>query len=390
MKVLQVCDYYQYLGGTETYIINLSRDLEAQGHAISVMYSIKTEKTFSLPNRGEYFFPAIMVDEKLSLNQKKEIQEIIAKENPDIIYIHNVLNSYLIDKLSKMRPVVRFIHDHNIFCPKGDKFLDLKGKVCPAACGISCFFNAYINRCLPRNPFNTIRLIRQRQRQAGINKEINIIVASNYMKGCLIQNGFDGAKIKIIPYYTIPMQYDQVFFKDFILFVGRIHKTKGLQYLLSALARCPQEIKLVVIGEGKYSDELKTLVSKQELGKRVEFLGWFSKEKIVSYLVNCLALVVPSLWPEPFGIVGIEAMSYKKPVIASNVGGLPEWLKDNVNGFLVEYNDVDKLAEKINFLFYNKNKAKDMGQEGEKIFQEKFSKDRHINDLIGFFNELGQ
>ncbi|MCQ9205353.1 MAG: glycosyltransferase family 4 protein [Omnitrophica bacterium] len=390
MRILQVCDYYQYLGGTETYIINLSRDLEAQGHSISVMYAIKTDKTFFSDNRGEHYFAAIMVDEKLSLNQEKEIREIIDKENPDIIYIHNVFNSYLIDKLSKMRPVVRFIHDHNIFCPKGDKFLDLKGKVCPCACGISCFFNAYINRCLPRNPFKTIRLIRQKRRQAGINKKINIIVASNYMKGCLIQNGFWSAKIKVISYYTTPIKYDQVFFKDFLLFVGRVHKTKGLQILLPALAKSSSNIKLVVIGEGRYMDEAKSLASKLKLKNRVSFLGQLSQEKIVEYFVDCFALVISSRWPEPFGIVGIEAMSYKKPVIASDVGGICDWLDDNTNGFLVDNSDAEKLAEKIKFLYYNKDKAKDMGQEGYKIFQDKFSKDTHINNLIGFFNELKQ
>lgn len=83
-------------------------------------------------------------------------------------------------------------------------------------------------------------------------------------------------------------------------------------------------------------------------------------------------------------------MSYRKPVIAFNVGGISDWLKNNVNGFLVARKDVNELAEKIKFLFFNKEKAKKMGKEGEKFFKNQFTKDKHINRLLEIFNVLKQ
>lgn len=388
MKILQVCDYYQPLGGTESYILNLSCDLEKLGHRIAILYAIESGHALSFANREKYFFPELIDNQKINRNRENEIRRIIDKENPDVIYLHNISHTSYIDLLARLRPSVRFIHDHRVFCPKGDKFLDRENKICRRPCGLTCFINTYVNRCLPRNPLKATQLIKQTKKQIRTNSKIPVIVASNYMKDCLIQNGFQELQIKVMPYYTSPMQYGEVFFKDFIVFAGRIHKTKGLQFLLSVLTECPAEIKLFIIGDGAYRDTLQCIVSQLGLEDRVNFLGRLSQQAMADYFINCLAVVVPSRWPEPFGSVGIEAMSYKKPVIATDVGGISDWLQDGHNGFLVKYNDIAHFAERINLLFYNRKKAKDMGEKGYQMFLGEFSKDKHMHDLLDFFNHL--
>jgi len=331
--------------------------------------------------------------EEISINKQdeKKLDTILQKEKPDIVYVQNIKNPSVIHFLAQHKPVVRFVHDLSLFCLNWRKILPLKDIICPYPAGLHCIFNAYSSRCISRNPWIAFKKWRCSKQQLKMNRQLDkLIVASSYMKNCLIQNGFPPDRVEVIPYYTEPVNSDHVNFKNFVLFVGRIHETKGLQHLLKALKACPDELKLVVIGEGDYKSEIEKLISQNNLGLRVEFQGWHSQEQLHEFYLNCLALIVPSLWPEPFGIVGIEAMSYRKPVIAFDVGGISDWLKDGANGFLVKRNNIDELAEKMKFLYFNKEKAVQMGKEAEIKFNNLFTKDKHLNRLLEVFKELIQ
>jgi glycosyltransferase involved in cell wall biosynthesis len=218
-----------------------------------------------------------------------------------------------------------------------------------------------------------------------VNKKINLIVASGYMKNCLLQNGFDERKINILPYYCKDYGYDERHFDNFILFVGRIWLYKGLQFLIKALKNLPQSLKLVIAGEGDYLDDMKSLTADLGLGERVIFLGRISNDDLKQYYSNCLALVVPSIWAEPFGIIGIEAMASGKPVIAFDVGGISDWLEDNKSGFLVERENVAGLVEKINLFLNNRELATKMGDYGRKLYEEKYTQKYHIEKLLEIF-----
>ncbi len=386
-----VCDYYQYLGGAEQYVLSLSEHLESLGHEICVVYGQETQETLKIQGRREYFFPAISEENAINKRDGKKLDTIVQKENPDIIYVQNVKNPYVVHFLSRQKPVVRFVHDLSLFCLNWRKILPSQDIICPYPAGLRCIFNAYSSRCISRNPWIAFKKWRFNKKQLKISRQLDkLIVASFYMKTCLVQNGFSPDRVEVIPYYTEPVNFDRVNFKNFVLFVGRIHETKGLQHLLMALKACPDELKLLVIGEGDYKSDIEKLISQNNLGHRIEFLGWRSQERLHEFYLNCLALIVPSLWPEPFGIVGIEAMSYRKPVIAFDVGGISDWLEDGANGFLVERNNINELAEKMKFLYFNKEKATQMGEDAEIKFKNLFTKDKHTKSLLEIFKGLNQ
>ncbi len=391
MKILVACDYYQYLGGAEQYILSLMKNLEGLGHKICVVYGQKTQETLKIQGRGEYFFPSLIEEHSFDTSMEKDLDRILNKERPDLIYVQNIKNPFIIQYLSRQKSVVRFVHDLSLFCLNWRKILPSKDMICPYPAGFRCIFNAYSSRCISRYPWIALSKWRFNKKELNISRQLDkLIVASSYMKTCLIQNGFSTDRIEVIPYYTEPLKYDQVNFQDFVLFVGRIHETKGLQHLIMALKACPDELKLIVVGEGAYKKEIEKQISRFNLGHRVEFPGWHSQEQLSEYYLKCLALVVPSLWPEPFGIVGIEAMSYRKPVIAYNVGGISDWLEDGINGFIMERNNIASLTDKIKFLYYNKEKAVKMGEEAEIKFKNLFTKEKHIEHLLQVFKGLNQ
>ena len=98
-------------------------------------------------------------------------------------------------------------------------------------------------------------------------------------------------------------------------------------------------------------------------------------------------VVVPSTWPEPFGMVGIEAMAYGKPVIAFDVGGISEWLKDGETGFLVKLRDEVALAETLNLLLGDHSLAIRMGSKGREAVEKRFTPETHVDELLGRFQK---
>jgi glycosyltransferase involved in cell wall biosynthesis len=219
----------------------------------------------------------------------------------------------------------------------------------------------------------------------AVNKKINLIVASRYMKNCLLQNGFEERKINILPYYCKDYGSRDRHFDDFILFVGRIWLYKGIQFLVRALKDLPKSLKLVIAGDGDYLNDIKSLAADLGLENRIIFLGRVSNDDLEQYYHKCLALAVPSIWAEPFGIIGIEAMASGKPVIAFDVGGISDWLEDNKSGFLVERGNVAGLVEKINILLNNRELAAKMGDCGRKLYEQKYTVEHHIEKLLEIF-----
>jgi glycosyltransferase involved in cell wall biosynthesis len=126
-----------------------------------------------------------------------------------------------------------------------------------------------------------------------------------------------------------------------LLFVGRLDHLKGGSYLLDALPRvasmlgCP--IKVTFAGDGPERASWQTATTRltaRERRLRVEFTGWLDRDRIDALFARADLLVVPSVWPEPFGLVGLEAARHRLPVAAFAVGGIPDWLRPGVNGFL--------------------------------------------------------
>ncbi|MCP8309558.1 MAG: glycosyltransferase family 4 protein, partial [archaeon] len=180
-----------------------------------------------------------------------------------------------------------------------------------------------------------------------------------------------------------------------ILFVGRLVRQKGLEYLIKSL---PQIIKtvpkamLVVVGDGPFKAELIRL--SQELGvtKHVRFLGTYPYDRIQEVYQMADVVVLPSIptkvWSEQFGYVLIEAMACGKAVVGTRIGAIPEIIIDDVNGYLVPPYSSDSLALSISKLLLDPDKAKDMGKRGREMVIKKFSSSVVTGILSQFYKDL--
>ena len=183
-----------------------------------------------------------------------------------------------------------------------------------------------------------------------------IVTVSDDIRNDLIRRGAPQEKLYTIPTCgevkdCVPMEEE-----DFILSIGRLVKVKGLKYLVEAMKDV--DYKLIICGKGPEEKRLKKQISKLGLDDRIEMLGYVSEERKTELIGKCKMVVMPSLY-EAFGMVAVEVMAQRKPVICTNVNGLPETVGEG--GILVEPKDPKALSDAINMLLEDDGQRKELG-----------------------------
>lgn len=172
-----------------------------------------------------------------------------------------------------------------------------------------------------------------------------------------------------------------------VLFMGRIGKRKGIYDIIeSAKLITNPDIKINLYGDGELK-KFENLIKENNLEDKVSLYGWISDDKKDEAYRSADIYVLPS-YEEALPMSVLEAMSYELPVISTPVGGTPEAIEDNVNGFLIQPGDYNALAQKINLLSEDKELREKMGQESLRIAKEKFDINVIIKQLREIYDEL--
>jgi 1,4-alpha-glucan branching enzyme len=189
-----------------------------------------------------------------------------------------------------------------------------------------------------------------------INVSSKLIVHSHHMRE-IVEERYPGRKVIVIP-GSVRMEHfarpiGVVRHPKRILFVGRLVPYKGCQELIRAVAilrrEHGQDVELLIVGDGFYRKVLEQAVAEYNLTTVVTFAGKLDGEELVAAYQSAAMVIIPS-HREPFGLVGLEAMAAGTPVIASEVGGLAEYIQHGHTGLLTPPQHVEQLIENINFL----------------------------------------
>jgi glycosyltransferase involved in cell wall biosynthesis len=218
-----------------------------------------------------------------------------------------------------------------------------------------------------------------------------VVVASRFMGRLLERNGFDSERIAVLPLFpsgSVPHEPSPMSGRDSLLYMGQISRFKGLPLLLQALAKVPDSVTLEVAGDGPVRDKCEQMVRSHGLGSRVRFHGWQGRAALSELLRKAYAVVVPSTWNEPFGLVGLEAMAAARPVIAFDVGAVSEWLENGQTGLLVPEVSAQALARAIVQARANPDRAAAWGRAGHQRVQSAFTRRRHVEDLVALMQRL--
>jgi glycosyltransferase involved in cell wall biosynthesis len=165
---------------------------------------------------------------------------------------------------------------------------------------------------------------------------------------------------------------------------------KGVDVLLESLARVESPFECVILGDGSQRAACGRLSRRLGLGDRVHFEGFVPQARIADYYRNASLAVMSSLWPEPFGAAGLEAMRSGLPVVAFDAGGISEWLIDGVNGYLAPWMDRDAFAGRVDALLRDKALARRLGRAGREMVDEMYDFETYIDGLDGLFSRAAQ
>jgi glycosyltransferase involved in cell wall biosynthesis len=368
MRVAVIYSYRSKIGGIESYLDTVIKQLSHSGHDVSFWYEIKSDPTaeqIELP-RGvtSWCFEELGIDRAL---------KALREWTPDIIYSHGLLDTRLEEAVLGVAPAVIFVHGYYGTCISGSKtFSRPMARPCDHRFGTACLLNYHVRGCGGLNPLTMIdEYRRQSARLRSLPKYSAIITASNFMKTEFIRNGINAQKIHAL---SLPVVHtrdsDVVSLRGQqegairsvktngrarengshseswrLLFLGRMSRLKGGKFLLDALPRVSElldkPLRVTFAGEGPDRPTWEKKARRAEDVRpnvEIKFPGWLSGEDLDATLRATDLLVVPSVWPEPFGLVGPEAGLFGVPAAAFDVGGISDWLSDGVNGFLAPGN----------------------------------------------------
>ncbi|CAN7322919.1 glycosyltransferase [Rossellomorea sp. LjRoot5] len=235
------------------------------------------------------------------------------------------------------------------------------------------------------------------EEQLLIGASDHLIVCSEHMKDeikslftieapiAVIPNGVEMEKLDQLSPYTFSKPSTPYFFS-----IGRMVHEKGFDTIIRAASRLKEKgynISFVIAGKGPMLEQYRKTVIEEQLSDYVSFVGYISDRERNDHLKNCLAVIFPSLY-EPFGIVALEAMAFRKGVVASNTGGLKSIVKHEQTGLLFEPNQEHSLYTQLISLIEDPQKSEQLGELGFKMAQSMFSWDRIADQTIHVYDDV--
>lgn len=379
MKVLHICRRFRNAGGMERYLHDLCGLLAENGHESRVVYDEEAPDLFQIPSTpAERIVGVATWDPATNRSAWTRLEELASAYRPDLVHLHDPSNPYVTLRLQKRYPTLVCVQTTGHYC-LGTKFFPRGPRPCERAFGPACLALAVARGCASRRPTRLAREYpRVRRELESLRAARSIVVCSRYMRGVLARNGVPEERIVVVPSFSPGVEAASVCpcpAEPRLLFAGRITKGKGLELLLEALARLP-EATLDVVGDGDRASACHELARRLRVSERVRFLGWQPSEALSALYAGARVVVVPSVWPEPFGLVGVEAMACGRPVVAVGVGGIPEWLEDGKTGLLCEPTP-ESLSVAVSRLLADSSLAQAMGRRGRERWQQHFSPRAH-------------
>ena len=349
MRILHVLDRADAIGGVQTYLADLIPALARRG----VESSVACGTDGAVGGVQVDVVDGVAADGRsISKEAVARLIAVIEQRRPDLAVQHVAMSPGVTRALHDAQvPVVVHAHDYFMTCPGAARYLHTSAKFCSEGHGARCFWRAYTERTTNRRPD---RLLRAYQRTEGWTNAWPLIrrllVASEFVADVHTARGIPEDLVRVVAYpVQSPAASPSAGDGADVLFVGRLIDAKGVHVLLDALDRLTG-VTALVAGDGPARQALESKAQELGLGERVRFVGWISPERRSSLFGGSKLLVLPSLWDEPFGIVGVEALGAGLPVVASDAGGVSSWLDDGMTGTLVPRGDSAALAGAIDTL----------------------------------------
>lgn len=363
-------------GGIATYVQRLGTAQTERGYAVTYL----SRDSASAPHDVH----------AVSVNDDADVIRQVRALQLDVLHLHKPLST-LPDSTV---PMVRTIHGHQASCPSGSRYLARTGQPCNRTPSVAaCLWGRVADRCGSVRPQHIWTEQNRFRHEVEMAHRMPTVAVSRFLRERMIDAGCPPDRLYAVPspapvvpsVAAMPREGTPRF-----LFLGRLVPHKGVLWLLRAVERVRSEghaIHLDIAGDGDLAATAQRYVTRHGLGDAVTFHGWVEEERVSTLIQSARAIIFPSIWHEPAGLVSLEAAAHGRALIASRVGGIPEYGRDDY-AVLVPPNDTSALANAIASLAQDPDRCENLGRRGRHLAQTMFSMDTFLDTMDDIYREV--
>lgn len=404
MRILVANKFWYRRAGLERVMFDEIGWLEEAGHQVAHFSTTHPENDPS-PWSG-YFarYAEIGPDTALTFSEKAQaargmfwnreaagrFNELVAQFRPDVVHVHGIHRhlspSILFAAKRAGVPVVQSLHDYHPICPAGDLLRGGTTVCAPPRCHRANVLPCALYRCVQGSTVKSALAgaeLLWRRWVTRIDSLVDAFISpSQYLADVISAGGIRQRPVHIlpnaIPAPTIPPGGTN---GDSFVYAGRLSREKGVRTLLRAVERA--NVSLAVAGEGPLRASLEAAAP-----PLVRFLGRLSGDEVNRLLAGCRAAVVPSEWAENAPMAVLEPMVLGRPVVATRMGGIPEQVRDGVDGILVRAGDDLELAAALRVLADDRDLADRLGSSARARATTHFDPRSHLEGLESIYRSV--
>lgn len=398
MRILHVNKFLYRRGGAESYLLDVAEHQRAIGHDVWFWGMSHPENTEQV--LAQHFASHVELDPAPSTvsgrvrmsarmvwspGSGRGLSAAIKHVRPDVVHFHNVYHqlspSVVRATVRAGVPAVMTLHDYKLACPSYQLLAD--GKPC-TACVDQGVWQAARVACKDGSRAASTMLAaeswlhRRFRAYAGVDV---FLCPSRFLHDIMIRAGVFPDRMQVLPHFVeadgAPINRGT---GGPVVFAGRLSPEKGVDTLIRAAPLLPDGARVTIAGDGPMRGELERLAADVAPG-RIAFLGRLAKTDLLREVSTATAMAVPSRWYENQPMTVLEALTSATPVVASNLGGIPELIRDGVDGRLIPPDDPVALASALAGLLVDPALAARYGAAGRTRILADFALDRHLRGL---------
>lgn len=404
MRILVANKFWYRRAGLERVLFDEIAWLEAAGHEIA-HFSTRHPENEPSP-WSDYFAPYLEIGPGTDLTAREKATAVarmfwnpvaasrfgrlLRDFRPDVVHVHGIHRqispSILVEARRARVPVVQTLHDYHPICASGDLLLGGRRACDPPACGpvdvLPCLLHGCVHRSRAKSALGAAELLWRRWVLQHERLVDAFISPSRYLAAVVAAQGFRLRPIHVLPNAIPPPETTSMEPpRETFVYAGRLSREKGLGTLLQA-ARTAR-VSLTIAGTGPLERELRA-----DPHHSVMFLGRVPGEDVDRLLASARAAVVPSEWAENAPMAVLEPMVLGRPVIATRMGGIPEQIRDGVDGVLVDAGDELQLAAALRVLADDSDLADRLGRSARERALTTFGPQAHLDGLEAIYSRV--
>lgn len=376
---------YQHPGGEDAAVRAEYQLLRSRGHKV-VSYRRSNDELKRMSKAEQLF---LVKDIVYCTESKREIRELIEKEQPDVAHVHNtfmMISPSIYDACRELNvPVVQTLHNFRLLCPGWTLARD--GQVCEE-CVDHGLWRSVLHGCYRDSSLMTgaVALMLQVHRNRGTWKDQvdGYVALSHFARHKFIDGGLPANKLHVKPNFVFPDPEEREKPGDYALFVGRLSHEKGASTLLQAWEKLHSKVPLMMVGDGPLRKSLEVDAANRSLTD-VSFMGWLSTEEARHAIKNACFTITPSICYEGFPMSIAESFACGTPVLCSALGGMQEIVENGRSGLHFAAADAEQLAATVEWAWTHRSRLAEMGREARQQYANNYTPERNYQRLMEIY-----